>query len=257
MDTDYIEVTEISGDEVSQEQVQRLCNRYYWATDFCKGKDVLEVACGTGQGLGYLNRVSKNFEAGDYSKAIINIAQNHYKERIKISAFDATNMPYEESSKDIVILFEAVYYLPDFEKFIVECKRVLREDGMILIATANKDLFDFNPSPFTYRYFGVKELSDFFKQHGFSVNFWGDTPVSEVSIIQKILRPVKKLAVKLNLVPKSMGAKKILKSLVFGGLTIMPAEITDSTSEHISPKSISAEESDVLHKVIFCAAQKK
>ena len=31
MDNDYISVTEIAGDEVTQEQVDRLCNRYYWA----------------------------------------------------------------------------------------------------------------------------------------------------------------------------------------------------------------------------------
>lgn len=31
MSNDYISVTEIAGDEVTQEQVDRLCNRYYWA----------------------------------------------------------------------------------------------------------------------------------------------------------------------------------------------------------------------------------
>jgi len=29
--SDYISVTEIAGDEVTQEQIDRLCNRYYWA----------------------------------------------------------------------------------------------------------------------------------------------------------------------------------------------------------------------------------
>jgi hypothetical protein len=42
---DYLSVTEISGDEVSQEQVDRLCNRYYWARKYCKDKDVAEAAC--------------------------------------------------------------------------------------------------------------------------------------------------------------------------------------------------------------------
>ena len=31
VNNDYISVTEIAGDEVTQEQVDRLCNRYYWA----------------------------------------------------------------------------------------------------------------------------------------------------------------------------------------------------------------------------------
>lgn len=52
MDNDYVFVTEISGEEVTQEQIDRLCNRDYWAGQYCTGKDVMEVACGTGQGLG-------------------------------------------------------------------------------------------------------------------------------------------------------------------------------------------------------------
>ena len=44
---DYLSVTEISGDEVTKEQIDRLCNRYYWAGRYCKGRDVVEVACGT------------------------------------------------------------------------------------------------------------------------------------------------------------------------------------------------------------------
>ncbi len=38
MSNNYISVTEIAGDEVTQEQIDRLCNRYYWAGQYCKGK---------------------------------------------------------------------------------------------------------------------------------------------------------------------------------------------------------------------------
>ncbi len=44
MDKDYVSVTEIAGDEVTQEQVDRLCNRYYWAGRYCSDKDVVEAA---------------------------------------------------------------------------------------------------------------------------------------------------------------------------------------------------------------------
>ena len=257
MPTDYIDVTEISGDEVTQEQVQRICNRYYWAGDFCRGKDVLEVACGTGQGMGFLNSLSKSFEAGDYSKPIIKIAKEHYKDRIKIDNFNALDLPHAKNSKDVIILFEAIYYLPDFQQFLDQCKKVLKKDGTLLIATANKDLFDFNPSPYTYKYFGVQELSEILRKHGFIAEFWGDTPVNEVSSLQRILRPVKKVAVALHLVPRSMKAKKILKRLIFGRLKKMPAEITQHTAERIPPVRIeSGSKPDRGFKVIFCAAKR-
>ncbi len=162
MDNDYISVTEIAGDEVAQEQVERLCNRYYWAGQCCSGKDVVEVACGTGQGLGYLSGIVQSLEAGDYSDEILSIARRHYEERIALKQFDAQDIPFEDKSKDVIILFESIYYIPDAEKFARDCARVLRPGGRVLIATANKDLYDFNPSPHSYKYYGVVELRELF-----------------------------------------------------------------------------------------------
>lgn len=50
----FLDVTELAGEEVSQEQVERLCHCYYWATTYCAGRDVLDVARGSGPGLRYL-----------------------------------------------------------------------------------------------------------------------------------------------------------------------------------------------------------
>ena len=69
------------------------------------------------------------------------------------------------------------------------------------------------------------ELNDLFARYGFKAEFFGDTSVGDVSIRQRILRPIKKLAVMLGLVPKTTGGKKWLKRIVFGGLVEMPAEI--------------------------------
>ena len=225
MDNDYVSVTEIAGDEVAQEQVDRLCNRYYWAGQYCAWKDVVEAACGSGQGLGYLSKIARSLEAGDYSPQILDIARQHYGDRIDFKQFDAQNMPFGDKTKDIIILFEAIYYLSDAEQFVTECVRVLRPGGKVLIATANKDLYDFNPSPHSYNYYGVVELNDLFARHGFETEFFGDTPVEGISIRQRILRPIKKLAVMLGLMPKTASGKKWLKRIVFGNMLKMPAEI--------------------------------
>ena len=254
VETDFISVTEIAGDEVTREQVERLCNRYYWAGRFCAGKDVIEVACGTGQGLGYLANMAGSFEGGDYSDNILAIARRHYGERIHLSRFDAQAMPCPDKSKDVVILFEAIYYIPDAERFVQECKRILRPDGVVLLATANKDLYDFNPSPHSYRYYGVPELNELFSKYGFKARFYGDTPVEALSLRQKILRPVKKLVVSSGLMPKSMAGKKLLKKLVFGNLIPMPAEIDETTARYEEPNPIPPDLPDTHHKVIYCAA---
>lgn len=254
VDKDYVSVTEIAGDEVSREQVDRLCNRYYWVGQYCFGKDVVEAACGSGQGLGYLAGIARSLEAGDYSDEILFIARRYYEKRIALKQFDAQEMPFADKSKDVIILFEAIYYIPDAERFVRECARVLRPGGRVLISTANKDLYDFNPSPHSYKYYGVVELNDLFARHGFKTEFFGDTPVGEVSMRQRVLRPIKKLAVMLGVMPKTTGGKKWLKRIVFGGLVEMPAEITAETSQYVEPTRISPSRPDTEHKVIYCIA---
>jgi SAM-dependent methyltransferase len=251
---DFLTVTELSGDEVTQEQVDRICNRYFWAGEYCNGKDVLEVACGTGQGMGYIDSLAKTFVAGDFSKEILAKAQQHYESRIKLSRFDAQQMPFPDHSLDVVILFEAIYYLPSAERFINECTRILRKNGTILISTSNKDLFDFNPSPYSFVYYGVEEFGKLFKEAGYTTSFFGNTPVDSLSFRQKIFRPIKKLAVTYHLVPGSMQGKKLLKKLVFGEMVSMPAEINASTAKYVKPSQLITDTADKRHKVIYCAA---
>jgi ubiquinone/menaquinone biosynthesis C-methylase UbiE len=253
---DYTDVTELSGDDVTQEQIDRICQRYYWAGHYCREKDVVEAACGSGQGLGYLNSLAKSFEGGDYSDKMIEIAKTHYRGRIKLGQFDAQNMPFETQSKDVVILFEALYYLPDPAKFVFESFRVLRSSGIVLICTANKDLYDFSPSLYSYSYYGSVELTKLFEAQGFKVRLFGGTPISDVSFKQKLFRPIKKIAVNLGVMPRSMAGKKLIKHLVFGKMVKMPAEIDEYTSIYHSPTPIAKDYPDTIHKVIFCEATK-
>lgn len=257
MNDKYVSVTEISGDDVTQEQVERLCHRYYWAKDFCKDRDVVEVACGTGQGVGYLKGISASFEAGDYSSEILRIARLHYADRFQFQQFDAQDLPFESNSLDVVIIYEAIYYIPDARKFVQECVRVLRPGGKVLVATANKDLFDFNPSPHSFKYYGVVELVNLFKEEGFAPNCYGYMAIGSDGLKQNILRFLKQIVVSLNLMPKTMGGKKLLKRLVFGGMVKMPEEISSNMFPYDDPVPLDATVPATSHKVIYCVAELK
>jgi hypothetical protein len=71
-----------------------------------------------------------------------------------------------------------------------------------------------------------------------------------------VLRPLKALAVKLNLIPQTMAGKRLLKRLVFGAPALMPASITDGMADYTPPARIPADTADTVHKVIYCAARK-
>lgn len=257
MNRDYQSVTEVSGEEVSREQVERLAHRYLWAAGQCDGKDVLEVACGPGQGLELLATRARRLWAGDVTPALLAQARRHYGERMALLEMDAQALPFPAASLDAVILFEALYYLPNAAAFLVECRRVLRPGGLLLIASANPDLWDFNPSPFSTRYYGVAGLSALFAVAGFQARFFGHLPLAAVSWRQRLLRPVKKVAAGLGLIPRTMAGKKWLKRVVFGGLTPMPAAVGAEHAAWREPQPLPGGQPDRRFKVIYAAAVKQ
>ncbi len=196
--------------------------------------------------------------AGDVSPAVLKHAQLHYGNRARIEQFDAQKIPVLDASVDVVLIFEALYYLPEPEAFFAEVARVLRPGGYLLIVTANKDLYDFNPSPYSHKYFGVVELENKLAALGYGCSFFGDTPLQSVSLRQRLLRPIKKFVVSAGLMPTTMVGKKLLKRIVFGTMQPMPAEITLDFARSLgieSPARISGDVPNTSHKVIFCAAK--
>lgn len=255
--SDFCDVSEVAGEPISPEQLQRLCHRYFWALEHCRDRDAVELACGTGPGLGILAKAARSFDAGDFSGQMVERVRRHSGSRIRIQQFAAQDMPYPDHSRDVIVIFEALYYLPDAGAFFRECRRVLRPGGRLLIVTANKDLADFNPSPHSHRYLGAAELHQELGCEGFSIRCLGHLDVGTLSLRQKILRPIKKLAVASGLMPKTMRGKRLLKRLVFGQPVPMPAELT----EDMQPADVASTlvtlppgVADQRHKVIYCEA---
>lgn len=254
MTSQFISVTEIEGQKISAEQLFRTCHRYHWAARKSSGKDVLEVACGAGQGLGVLNSVAKSVTAGDISPEVLEAASKTYGTTIPLHIFGADHLPFADAQFDVVLLFEAIYYLPNIPKFLSETKRVLRPEGTLLVVTANRDLYDFTPSPFSHRYFGVVELRDALSKAGFTSSFFALIDTRTVSMRQRLLRPVKTIATRLGLVPKTMHGKKWLKQLFFGEMAIMPGDISQCQIDYTEPKRIVSDKPEMTHKVIYCSA---
>lgn len=250
----FVGVTEMAGNKISHEQLERMCNRYYWARPFVQGRDIAEVACGAGQGLGYLAQHAKSVLGGDISAEVLAPAQCAYGDTLRIEVFDAAAIPVADHSLDAILLFEAIYYLPDLDAFLAEARRALRPSGTLLIATANRELFDFVPSPFSQRYYSLRELNDILTRHGFDCDFAGFVDVAQVSLRQRVLRPIKSIAAKLGLIPKSMAGKEWLKRLFFGELIEMPLSILDTPLPYTAPTPLARDQAVPNYKVIYCAA---
>lgn len=253
----YWSLTERVGEPVSEEQLRRMYTRYIWAAQYCRDRDVLEVACGVGQGLGIISTVARSLKAGDQSPKLLDLARTTYGASIDLRELDAQELPFSDQSFDVVLISEAIYYLPDIDAFIRETRRVLRSHGLLLIVTANKDLYDFHRSPHSHTYLGAVELNERLKDYGFDAVLFGDTPTSSVSWRQRLLRPIKAIAARAGLIPKTIDGRAWMKRIVFGRMVAMPAALPWDETQFRPPTPISTTEPDREHKVLLCAATKR
>jgi ubiquinone/menaquinone biosynthesis C-methylase UbiE len=231
-----------------------LYTRYAYAAKFCEGKNVLEVACGSGIGLGYLAKHARQVIGGDYTQDLVRRAQTHYRERVPLLCFDAHALPFQSRCFDVVLLYEALYYLLQPDRFLEECRRILREQGTLLISTVNKEWSDFNPSPFNVRYFSAQELLELCSAHKFQAELYGAFPVKKDSVKNHLVSFLRRVAVSLHAIPRTMKGKEVLKRLFLGPLSSLPPEVQEGMAFYCSPVPIPDKTPASEFKVLFAIA---
>lgn len=257
MEKSYTTITETPDIGASREQLSMLYTRYRFAAPLCGGKDVLEVACGAGMGLGYLARFAKRVVGGDIDDQNLRLAVEHYRGRpnIQIRNIDAHRLPFEDGSFDVVLLYEAIYYLDRPDRFLEECRRVLREKGAVLICTVNNEWPDFNPSPYSMQYYSSRELRELLSRHRFDVELYGAFPFRMATVKDSLISYIKRAAVALHLIPKTMKGKEALKRIFFGELIPLPPEVEDGMANYASPVLIHCDAPNTQYKVIYAIAR--
>ncbi len=256
MHDEFLEVTEKVGDPVTRIQLTDMYYRYRWAAEYSRGKRVFEAACGTGQGLGLLARYAGQLSAGDVAPAAVEIAERTYGGQIQISVIDAHRLPQGDGEVDVVILFEAIYYLSSPDAFLRESARVLAPRGHVLLTMTNKDVRGFVPSVLSRTYLGVPELARLLARNGFVGKFSGYSRLEETPLRQRLAQPLKLVAHRFGLLPRRMQGKALLRRLLFGRLLEMPADISSFAAPYAEPKGLSPTEANTEYRYIFCAAQK-
>jgi len=225
---DFSRVTERPGQGASATQLAMMQARYGWAARFAAGKDVLEAGCGAGMGLSVLAAEARSVTAGDVDEVNLEEARAALANdpRIRLENFDAEQTPFETGSFDLVLLFEAIYYLPDPFQFFAEARRILRPGGRLLVVTVNPAWRGFNPSPFSHRYFTAGELEEALTSAGFEPWIEGAFPERE-TIVDRLIATVRGVAVRLRLIPRTMRGKQLLKRLFYGRLSSIPKRLPE------------------------------
>lgn len=98
-----------------------------------KSKRVLEIATGPGMLAKHIAHAAKSVTATDYSEGMIAQAKKgECPPNLVFEVADATSLPYENGSFDVVVMANALHLLPQPEKALAEIDRVLAPDGVFI-----------------------------------------------------------------------------------------------------------------------------
>ena len=134
--------------------------RYCFAESFVLGKRVLDAGCGAGYGAARLVDSANQVLALDNAAEAVNHCKTSYPSVLFIQA-DCTEMPVEDASLDVVIAFEVIEHLKDWQKLVSEAARVLTPSGVLLVSTPNRDYYASTrttPNPFHIHEFNYEEF---------------------------------------------------------------------------------------------------
>lgn len=146
-------------------------DRYIFASNYAKGKIVLDAACGTGYG----SKIIK--EQGKAEKVIgldNNFASVKYAES-KYSSYDITfinasitQLPFSNETFDLVVSFETIEHIAQENEMLNEIIRVLKNNGQLILSTPN-DWGVGELAPFHVRSYTLEKLEQTLSPH-FAVN---------------------------------------------------------------------------------------
>ncbi|MGE3277316.1 MAG: class I SAM-dependent methyltransferase [Vicinamibacterales bacterium] len=225
---DYTGVTETPGTRITRDAARMAVSRYEVARRLAAGRRVLEIACGAGQGLGYVGADAAWICGGDITSGLLRQAAAHYGSRVPLVQFDAHALPFAGGAFDVVQVHEAIYYMADPETVFAEAHRVLAPGGALVISSINPAWADFNPSPHATGYLDARGLAEALGRQFARVDLRFGFPVTGTGAAGGLVSVLKRAAVRLGLVPKTMKGKRLLKRVFLGPLLPAPAELTQT-----------------------------
>lgn len=132
-------------------------HRYAIANDFVSGKVVLDIASGEGYGSYILSKNALEVIGVDIDiDSVENAKEKYLKKNLKFVVGSADNIPVESDSIDVVVSFETIEHHDKHEEMFLEIKRVLKQDGILIMSSPDKKYY--SEIPQFKNKFHVKEL---------------------------------------------------------------------------------------------------
>lgn len=115
----------------------KIAERLFSRIDLSNVKKALEVGCGIGVVSSYLvekykwNVTGIDLDREQIERAKYNNMENEY---LRFLEADVTELPYGNSEFDMVLSFDILHHIPNYDKAIEEIGRVLRPKGFYILS---------------------------------------------------------------------------------------------------------------------------
>ena len=144
-------------------------HRYLLAREFCRGRDVIDVAAGEGYGTALLAQVARSAIGIEIDNDAVTAAREEFR-RANLSYLqgDARSLPLPDSSFDVAVSFETLEHLAEQDIFLSELRRVLRPGGLLVISTPDAEVYSaigMPANPFHELELNAAEFEALLKRH--------------------------------------------------------------------------------------------
>jgi SAM-dependent methyltransferase len=254
---DYTPITELPAAPLTPDQLSRFAHRYGYAHQLAQGQRVLEVACGAGGGLELLRQSASSMIGLDRTASVL--AHARHATTVPLVQGDAQELPFADGHFDLILLFEAIYYLPDYRRFLAECHRLLVAGGTLLIGQSNPDWPNFVPGALTTHYPNLPELVAALQGAGFgSVQCSGILPITASGPRQRLVNWVRRWVLASGILPLLRPLRPMLQRMSYGELrplpTVIDAPWVATWQAEVMQRLIAPDQRDTVHRVIYVEA---
>ncbi|MBM3764678.1 MAG: methyltransferase domain-containing protein [Acidobacteria bacterium] len=145
--------------------------RYVFASRLARRKRTLDIGCGAGYGSAELAANAAHVTGVDISDEAVAYASEHYqRSNLSFQVAPATALPFDDGSFDLVVAFEVIEHLDDWQLLLAEARRVLASGGQFVVSTPNKAYYAESravsgPNPFHAHEFEFGEFKEALEQH--------------------------------------------------------------------------------------------